>query len=120
MGFDSLAALVPQAVLETRVEVVSEYASDWSSNAILRGLRGVLVPPAAVLRPSTPGDVAAALKWASSEGVPLVAAGGRSGVSGGTVTQGGELLIDVRSLNRVLELDEVSGVVRVEAGVLGA
>jgi alkyldihydroxyacetonephosphate synthase len=120
MGFDSLAALVPQAGLETRVEVLSEYASDWSSNAILRGLRGALTPPAAVLRPSTAEDVATALKWASQEGVPLVAAGGRSGVSGGTVTQGGELLIDVRSLNRILELDEVSGVVRVEAGVLGA
>jgi alkyldihydroxyacetonephosphate synthase len=119
MGFDSLAALVPRATVETRAAVVSEYASDWSSNAILRGLRGDLTPPAAVLRPSTAEDVATALNWASSEGVPVVAAGGRSGVSGGTVTHGGELVIDLRSLNRVLELDEVSGVVRVEAGVLG-
>ena len=119
MGFDSLAALVPKAGLETRAEVVSEYASDWSSNAILRGLRGALTPPAAVLRPSTAEDVATALSWASREGVHVVAAGGRSGVSGGTVTHGGELVVDLRSLDRVLELDEVSGVVRVEAGVLG-
>ena len=119
MTFDSLAALVPKAGLQTGDEVPSEYGSDWSSNAILRGLRGALTPPAAVLRPSRAEDVAAALKWASGEKVPVVTAGGRSGVSGGTVTRGGELMIDLRALDRVIDLDDVSGIVRVEAGVLG-
>jgi alkyldihydroxyacetonephosphate synthase len=119
MVFDSLAALLPQAGLETSAEVVGEYASDWSSNAILRGLRRALTPPAAVLRPGSAEDVAKALRWASQEKVPVVAAGGRSGVSGGTVTAGGELVIDIRALDRVLDLDEVSGIVHVQAGVLG-
>jgi len=119
MVFDSLAALVPKAGLETSAEVVGEYASDWSSNAILRGLRGALIPPAAVLRPASAEDVARALQWASQEKVPVVTAGGRSGVSGGTVTAGGDLLIDIRALDLVLELDEVSGIVHVQAGVLG-
>ena len=119
MVFDSLAALVPKAGLETSAEVVGEYASDWSSNAILRGLRGALIPPAAVLRPASAEDVARALQWASQEKVPVVTAGGRSGVSGGTVTASGDLLIDIRALDLVLEFDEVSGIVHVQAGVLG-
>jgi alkyldihydroxyacetonephosphate synthase len=119
MAFDSLAALVPEAGLETSAEVVSAYASDWSSIAILRGLRGALTPPAAVMRPSSAEDVAAALEWASRSSVPVIAVGGRSGVSGATVTHGGELVIDMRGLHRVLELDEVSGIVCVEAGILG-
>jgi alkyldihydroxyacetonephosphate synthase len=120
MAFDSLAALLPQAKVDTSSAVVREYASDWSSNAILRGLRGALVPPAAVLRPSRPEDVATALAWASEHKVPVIASGGRSGVSGGTVSHGGELVIDMRALDRVVELDEVSGIVRVEAGILGS
>jgi alkyldihydroxyacetonephosphate synthase len=49
----------------------------------------------------------------------VVTAGGRSGVSGGTVTAGGELVIDMRALDRVLDLDEISGIVHVQAGILG-
>lgn len=119
MAFDSLAALLPDAWLATGSKVAADYGSDWSSNAILRGMRGALTPPAAVLRPARAEDVATALKWASAEGVPVVASGGRSGVSGGTVTSGAELLLDMRSLDQVLDLDEVSGIVHVQAGTLG-
>src|SRR5258708_11722026 len=119
MAFDSLAALVPDAGLARGSAVTADYGSDWSSNAILRGMRGALTPPAAVLWPASAADVASALRWASAERVPVVAAGGRSGVSGGTVTVGGELLIDMRALDQVLELDQVSGIVHVQAGALG-
>ena len=119
MTFESLAARVPSATLMTSPEEVAPFAGDWSSEAILRGLRGALTPPAAVLRPSSAEDVAAALSWAVENHVAVVPAGGRSGVSGGTVTRGGELLLDIRGLDRVLDLDEVSGIVHVQAGVLG-
>src|SRR5258708_21993159 len=82
-------------------------------------MRGGLTPPAAVLWPASAADVATALKWASAENVPVVASGGRSGVSGGTVTAGGELLIDMRALDQVLDLDQVSGIVHVQAGAIG-
>src|SRR3979490_2679980 len=100
MAFDALATLVPQARLETSPAAVAGYSADWSSNAILRGLRGALTPPAAVLRPSRAEDVAMTLAWASQQNVPVIAVGGGSGVSGATVTHGGELVIDMRDLNR--------------------
>jgi alkyldihydroxyacetonephosphate synthase len=98
---------------------VEAYAGDWSSLAILRELRGALTPPAAVLRPTSGEDVATALKWASENGVAVVPAGGRSGVSGGTITSGGELVIDMRAMEQVIGLDEASGIVHVQAGILG-
>src|SRR5258708_10211183 len=119
MAWESLGALVPDGGLATGSEVAADYGSDWSSNAILRGMRGALTPPAAVLWPASAADVATALKWASAENVPVVASGGRSGVSGGTVTAGGELLIDMRALDQVLDLDQVSGIVHVQAGAIG-
>ncbi|MEA2682116.1 MAG: alkyldihydroxyacetonephosphate synthase [Chloroflexota bacterium] len=119
MDVAALAKLLPGAELTTEAGVLENHAGDWSSISLLRAQRGALVLPAAVLRPKDASDVATALRWASSNGVAVVAGGGRSGVSGGVVTRGGELVIDMRSLDRVLDLDEVSGIVRVEAGILG-
>ncbi|MEA2646203.1 MAG: alkyldihydroxyacetonephosphate synthase [Chloroflexota bacterium] len=119
MTFDGLAALLPAATVLTAADEVKRHAGDWSSLSILRELADELTPPAAVLRPSSAEDVAMALRWASDNNVAVVPAGGRSGVSGGTVTHGGELVIDMRALDAVLELDEVSGIVRVQAGILG-
>ncbi|MGI8608367.1 MAG: FAD-binding oxidoreductase [Candidatus Dormibacteria bacterium] len=119
MDVAALAQLVPRATVLTEEAELRACAGDWSSLSILRSLRGAETPPAAVLRPADASDVATALRWASATGTPVVAAGGRSGVSGGVVTHGGELVIDLRTLNRVLHLDEVSCIVEVEAGILG-
>jgi alkyldihydroxyacetonephosphate synthase len=119
MDLDSLAKLVPSARILTDPDVVAEYAGDWSSDAILKSLRGALTPPDAVLQPSSADDVANTLRWASKNGIAVVPAGGRSGVSGGTVTHGGELVLDMRALDQVIDLDDVSGIVHVQAGVLG-
>jgi alkyldihydroxyacetonephosphate synthase len=119
MSLAELAELLPGATLITSGDMLKEHAGDWSSSSLLRAQRDALTPPAAVLRPSTASEVAVALRWASETGTAVIPAGGRSGVSGGAVSHGGELVIDLRGLDRVLELDEVSGIVRVQAGILG-
>ena len=119
MSVAGLAELLPNATLIIEGEELLAHAGDWSSQSILRELRGGLTPPAAVLKPATAEEVATALRWASESGTPVIAAGGRSGVSGAVVTHGGELVIDIRALDQALELDEVSGIVRVQAGILG-
>ncbi|MDP9325823.1 MAG: FAD-binding oxidoreductase [Candidatus Dormibacteraeota bacterium] len=119
MNVEALAGLLPSATILTDTATITEYAGDWSSAAILKSLRGALTPPAAVLRPSSPQDVAQSLLWASENGVAIVPTGGRSGVSGGTLTHGGEIVLDMRALDQVIDLDEVSGIVHVQAGILG-
>ena len=71
---------------------------------------------AAIARPSTADDLARAVDDARSTGRAISIAGGRHAMGG---QQFGEhtLLIDTRSLNRVVALDEDRGVVTVEGGI---
>jgi alkyldihydroxyacetonephosphate synthase len=119
MDFDKLRAAVRESRLVESERELTEYGSDWSTAGLLREQQGRATPPAAVLVAASAADVAAALRWAGENGVAVIPAGGRSGVSGGALSQGGELMIDLRGLDRVLELDEASGVVHVEAGIIG-
>ena len=126
MAFADLASLLPRSRISTEPAELAANAGDWSSLSILAQLAGEETAPAAVLQPASAEDVAVALRWASDNGVPVLAAGGRSGVSGGVRAHGGELLIDLRalvagrSLDEVIELDERSGIARVPAGVMGS
>jgi alkyldihydroxyacetonephosphate synthase len=75
--------------------------------------------PAVIARPTEPAQVARLVEVASRWKLPVTAAGGRSGVCGGTVPVHGGLLLDVTGLNRIVEIDERSLLVTAEAGVFG-
>ncbi|HEY2684995.1 MAG TPA: FAD-binding protein, partial [Steroidobacteraceae bacterium] len=49
----------------------------------------------AVLRPGTVAEVAAILKLANETGTPVVPRGGNTGLVGGQIPQGGEILISL-------------------------
>ena len=49
----------------------------------------------------------------------MTAQGGRSGVVGGAVPEAGAIALDLTGLSRVIDVDEISSTVRVEAGVFG-
>ena len=59
------------------------------------------------------------LAWAGAHGVEVVPWGGGSSVTGAPVPHDGALSLDLRGLNRILDVDRRSLRVRVEAGVLG-
>lgn len=72
----------------------------------------------AIVTPRSEDDIVATMKWATDNNVPVVVRGPGSGVSGsGIPTQGG-VLLDLRHHNQVLELNEVSGHVRVQGSIL--
>src|SRR6204780_3163031 len=75
--------------------------------------------PGVVVRPSNSGDVSRLLQIASKHRVPVTAQGGRSSVVGSAVAPEGAIALDLTGLNRVLDIDTVSGTVSVEAGVFG-
>jgi alkyldihydroxyacetonephosphate synthase len=72
-----------------------------------------------VVRPRTEEEVAAVLEIASEHGVPVVPWGGGSGTQGGALAVHGGVVIDLRSLDRVIEVDETSMTVTVQAGKNG-
>src|SRR5439155_1870420 len=87
---------------------------------MLRERRGDRVPsPGAVVFPPTAEDVSTVLAWASQTGTPVVPRGGGSGLGGEEEAVAWSLVIDTSRLDRVVELDDVSQIVRVEAGLRG-
>jgi len=77
-------------------------------------------PPAAVIRPRSTEEVAAAVRVAAQHGAPIVPYGGGSGVLGGAVPPADAVVIDLTAMNRLLDLNETSLLARVEAGMMGS
>ncbi|WP_414475263.1 FAD-binding oxidoreductase [Microvirga sp. M2] len=75
----------------------------------------------AAVRPDSPDAVANLLRWCCPRGIPVVPHGGRTGLVGGAVTNPETLICDLGALDRIEEIDPVSGIAVVQAGVtLGA
>lgn len=88
---------------------------------VLRERRGTLPElPLAVVRPGSTDEVALALRLALRHGCPVVPFGGGSGVCGGVGPGPRSLVIDLRRMDRLLEVNETSLLARVEAGKMGA
>ena len=81
-------------------------------------------PPDAVAYPRNEAEVVAALDWCSSNDLAAIPFGGGSSVVGGVNPPAdgnfrGAVTIDLKHLDRVLEIDKTSQAARIQAGVLG-
>lgn len=74
--------------------------------------------PEAVVLPGTVGEVAAIVALANREGVPYVARGAGTGLSGGSVPIAGGLVISMARFSRILEIDLEGRTATVEPGVV--
>jgi glycolate oxidase len=81
------------------------------------GLTGHRVAPALVLLPRDAGQVAAAVRVCAEHGVPFVARGAGTGLSGGALPVADGVVISLARLRRVLEVDPVDRCAVVEPGV---
>jgi alkyldihydroxyacetonephosphate synthase len=92
-----------------------------SFREIVRALHGDIPnPPDLVVRPRGREDVARVLDWCSDAGVSCVPWGGGTSVIGGvTPPPGPSISLDLERLDRVLEVDAVSGHAHIEGGAMG-
>ena len=104
-----LAPLLPPGGLLTSLEAMRPYESD--------GLPAYRSLPAMVALPETVGQVAAVLKACSELGVPVVARGAGTGLSGGALPFPGGLLLVMSKFSRILGIDPVAMTARVQPGV---
>src|SRR4051794_17526448 len=89
---------------------------------IVRAFRGRIDnPPDVVARPRTEADVESLLDWCASAGAAAIPFGGGTSVVGGVEPRGLEaaVSIDMRALDRVLEVDETSRAALIQAGATG-
>jgi FAD/FMN-containing dehydrogenase len=70
----------------------------------------------AVIRPGSTKEVSDLVAWCSKNRVALTAQGGNTGLVGGSVPMQGELLLNLRRLSFVRDVEEVSGQLTAGAG----
>lgn len=100
-------------------DVLAELSLDtyWKAKALAAAGRPWLAD--AVVRPRNAGEVARTLATAAEVGVPVVPRAGGSGSQGGAIPDRGGIILDTSALDQIIELDERSQTVRVQAGVPG-
>ncbi|QHC66418.1 FAD-binding protein [Rathayibacter sp. VKM Ac-2759] len=76
--------------------------------------------PVGVVRARDVDEVRATLVHASAHGIPVVTRGAASGLAGAASAGEGAIVLDVSGLDRILSIDPVDGVARVEPGVITA
>ena len=114
-GNEFIAKLVEilgdKAVL-THPDDITPFTKDW---------RGIFVGrPLAVVIPNCVNDIAAVVRLCATEFVPIIPAGGLTGLAGGATpdASGKELVISLSGLNKIREIDILGETMTVEAGCI--
>lgn len=109
---DKLARLLGPKGYCADADTMAPWLTDWRGK--YRGRA------AAMLSPATTDEVAAAVHLCAEAGVALVPQGGNSGMVGGATpdASGKQLLLSLRRMNKVREIDDAAQVAVAEAGVI--
>jgi FAD/FMN-containing dehydrogenase len=104
-----LAAIVgPNHVIDDP-DLRASYETDWTRRYSAAAL--------CVVRPATTDEVAAVVAACRAAGVAIVPQGGNTGLVGGSVPRNGEVVLSLRRLDAIDDLDPLAGEVTVGAGV---
>lgn len=105
----ALAAAVGPAHVLVDADLTAPYETDWTRR--FSGRSG------AVVRPADTGEVAAVLRACAAAGRAVVPQGGNTGLVGGSVPRGGEVVLSTRRLTALEPVEPVGGTVVAGAGV---
>jgi glycolate oxidase len=106
---EALRPLLPRESLLWSTEAVTPYECD--------GLSAYRQRPLAVALPQDEAQVAAVLKACHALGVPVVARGAGTGLSGGALPHAQGLTLALAKFNRILKIDPLARTARVQCGV---
>ena len=106
---EAVEAALPGAALLTEPEELRTYECD--------GLTGRRVIPALVCLPQTTDEVQAVVRACPAHGIPFVARGAGTGLSGGALPVAEGIVISLARMNRVLDVDLDAERVVVQPGV---
>ena len=98
-------------VLESSVERDEAVRTAYSADA-----SGLVMVPEGVARPTSAAEVAALLAEATANGTPVTCAGGQTSTTGASISDRG-IVLSLRAMDRVIDLDPEARTVRVEPGV---
>ncbi|XSG85952.1 MAG: FAD-linked oxidase C-terminal domain-containing protein [Methylohalobius sp. ZOD2] len=105
----SLRKILPEDAILTEAEELQPYECD--------GLSAYRCRPWLVVMPWTPEQVRAVMALCHDRGIPVVARGGGTGLSGGALPLENGVLLSLARLNRILAIDPENRIARVQPGV---
>lgn len=108
---DSAVRLLGADAVLTEPAEIQNYASDWTRTP---------GAGAAVVFPRSTAQVATLLKLCSDHKVAVVPSGGRTGLAGGAVALGSEILLSLSRMTGVQPVDTLARSITVQAGVTTA
>lgn len=116
-----LSGIVGPDHVSTDDAALTGQAADWSWMSQLLQYRDRPLPVAdVVVRPAATEEVEAVVRIASEYRAPVVPRGGGSGTQGGTFALYGGIAVDLTRMDRIVDVDESSLTVTVEAGIDGS
>lgn len=105
---DELRRLLGERHVLTAADDLAPYCTDW---------RGRYTGSArCVARPGSTEEVAAVVRVCAAAGVAVVPQGGNTGLCGGATPLGGEVVVNLRRMNRIRAIDADNNSMTVEAG----
>jgi FAD/FMN-containing dehydrogenase len=109
---DALENLLGPKGFSVDADAMAPWLTDWRGKYHGRA--------AAMLSPATTDEVAAIVRLCADAQVALVPQGGNSGMVGGATpdTSGDQLLLSLRRMNRIRQIDEAGQLAVAEAGVI--
>ena len=111
---DADISALKELIAPERVLCKNEISADYSHDE----LGGIEAFPEALVRVESTEEVSRVMRYASEHHIPVVARGSGTGLVGAAVALHGGIMIEMRGMNRILELDEENLTVTVESGVL--
>ena len=94
------------------------YSTDWSWMPQMWLDRGNhLMLPDYIVHPSGVEDIVEILEIANKYRIPVVPWGGGSGTQGGAMPMFGGIIVDLKRLNKIIDIDEKSLTITAEAGI---
>jgi alkyldihydroxyacetonephosphate synthase len=97
------------------------YSLDYWLYGVFRSQKGDLPAlPSAVISPVAAAQIQEILKCAREYKVSITPFGGGSGVLGGAIPLHGSVILNLQRMNKFMNLDELSLVAELEAGIMGA
>lgn len=108
--FERFRGILGEGNLLTRPEERAPYEADWRGRYLGDAL--------CVVRPGSTAEVAAVIKVCAEHRLAVVPQGGNTGLVGGGVPRagGGEIVVSLSRMNRILAVDRANSTISVEAG----
>jgi len=109
IDIDNLKSIVGEKNVSDEIADLYVYSSDASVHQAM---------PTVVVRPKNIEDVQKIMRYANKNLIPVIPRGAGSGTSGHTVPIDGGIVLDLKQMNRILEISPQDMLCRVEPGVV--